>query len=685
MSNDSIRDRIRKKRKEREKKVSIATRINVSLLAVLIPSLAVLIVTACIIAAQAISGLNDKFLLSQADSAVSRIDDFFSSKVSAISMFEENANMQQYFQAVSKSEEISEYEDIDIVLGELSGAQERMAGEQVQQAWLADTRTNSCLMSDGKVVTEDIENTVWYQQAAPSRQAVISDPYTDAATGKQVVSVVSPVFAQNDENILGFVGFDVFVDSLEELLSGIEVGEEGYIEVLSNKWDYIYSGDPLAMGLNVDELKIGKDYKDKVKNDYNGLADFEYEKEKYTAVFQNCQTTGWLAIATIPMAEVNATRNELIKVLIFLSAIILAILISVIVIIIRKRMKPMTEISGKMADFARGSLEVDVRTKSYDEIGRMAESIRSSVYSLKIIIEDINHILGEISRGNLDISVEDIYIGDFRFIREALERIISSLNTMLGQIDRAAQQVSLGSEQVSQGAQSMAHGAQQQAEAVEYLAVSSTEIFQQITANANNAAEANHKADRVKEAVEKSSLRMQEMLTAMEAIRNSSREIEKIINTIEDIAFQTNILALNASIEAARAGESGKGFNVVAAEVRNLAARSAKESKNTAALIENSLSAVENGTRIADETAKTLQNVVIGVKEVVETINGISESSARQAHSVRQVEQGIEQISDVVQANSATAQESAAASEELSAQAQLLKELIEKFQIKRND
>lgn len=685
MSKDPVRERIRKKRKESEKKAFIATRINFSLLAVLIPSLAVLIVTACIITAQAISGLNDEFLLSQADSAVSRIDDFFSSKVSAISMFEKNANMQQYFHAVSNPEDIPEYEKIDIVLGELSGAQERMAGEKVLQAWLADARTDSCLMSDGKVVAEDIENTVWYQQAAPSRQAVVSEPYADAATGKQVVSVVSPVFAEDEENVLGFVGFDVFVDSLEELLSGIEVGKEGFIEVLSNSKEYIYSGDSAVLGLNIDELAIGKDYKNKVKSNYNGLADFAYDKIQYTAVFQNCQTTGWLAIATIPMSEVNATRNHLIGVLIFLSVIILAILISVIIIIVKKKMEPLTDISSNMEDFAKGSLEVDVRAKSNDEIGRLADSIRSSVYSLKRIIEDITHILGEISRGNLNISVDDNYIGDFRFIKEALEQIIGSLNSTLGQIDRSAQQVSLGSEQVSQGAQALAHGASQQAESVEYLAVSSAEIFQQITANANSAAKASQNVVKVRDAVEQSSLRMQEMLSAMEAIRSSSCEIEKIINTIEDIAFQTNILALNASIEAARAGESGKGFNVVAGEVRNLAAKSAKESKNTAALIENSLTAVENGARIADETARTLQNVVSGVKEVVEAINGISESSARQAHSVKQVEQGIEQISDVVQANSATAQESAAASEELSAQAQLLKELIEKFQIKRNE
>ena len=200
--------------------------------------------------------------------------------------------------------------------------------------------------------------------------------------------------------------------------------------------------------------------------------------------------------------------------------------------------------------------------------------------------------------------------------------------------------------------------------------------------NADNAQQANAKAGSISTEMNVSNEKMQLMIQAMEDISHCSNEISKIIKTIEDIAFQTNILALNAAVEAARAGTAGKGFAVVADEVRSLASKSAESSKNTSVLIENSLKAVENGTRIADETAQSLYQAVNGVNEMTAIIGQISEASSAQAHSISQVTLGIDQISSVVQTNSATAQESAAASEELSSQSQMMKNLVNKFKLK---
>ena len=200
--------------------------------------------------------------------------------------------------------------------------------------------------------------------------------------------------------------------------------------------------------------------------------------------------------------------------------------------------------------------------------------------------------------------------------------------------------------------------------------------------NAENARQVNDTAGSVSTKMNVSNEKMQQMMQAMGDISNCSSEIGKIIKTIEDIAFQTNILALNAAVEAARAGSAGKGFAVVADEVRSLASKSAEASKDTAALIENSLKAVENGTQIADETAQSLVLAVNDVNEMTGIIGQISEASSNQADAISQIMMGIDQISSVVQTNSATAEESAAASQEMSSQSQLMKSLVEKFKLK---
>ena len=237
------------------------------------------------------------------------------------------------------------------------------------------------------------------------------------------------------------------------------------------------------------------------------------------------------------------------------------------------------------------------------------------------------------------------------------------------------------SDQVSSGAQALSQGATEQASSVEELAASINEISNNINQTAQQAQDASDKSMQVGEKAGESNNRMHDMLQAMADINASSGEIGKIIKTIEDIAFQTNILALNAAVEAARAGAAGKGFAVVADEVRNLASKSAEASKNTAVLIENSLQAVENGKRIADETAQSLEVVISDIQEASSLMGSIAKAATDQAESISQITLGIDQISSVVQTNSATAEESAAASEELSGQAQILNELVRKFRL----
>lgn len=514
-----------------------------------------------------------------------------------------------------------------------------------------------------------------------------SDPVD--MNGVKMVSCAFPVTVNG--KVVGAVSFDLNLDAFGIIATENETFPSLYVNIINSYQTIMYSTHT-----NV----IGKAYKDTVSADaFASISSSWAAGKQFTVTTSSSSGTvrryympmdangeTWWVQTAVPIKEYNKQANQLVFIVIAIMTLGFIVIDLTVIATVKKSLTPLKGVTDAAKELANGSLSVSVKAETDDEIGTMATEIGIFVDRLKQIVADLSNRLSEVASGNfvLDPSGEELYVGDYRPMLDSIHTITSRLDDTLTEIKVSSSQVNDGASQVSSGAQALAQGSTEQASSVQELSATMTEISDKIKETAEKAGEAEELSNAAGRAVDVSNDKMNEMRDAMKEITAKAEEISKIIKTIDDIAFQTNILSLNASIEAARAGSAGKGFAVVAGEVGNLAKKSQQAAQSTADLIQETVDAVQKGDRITEETAEALNSVSDNTKKVSNLISSISKASEEQSTGVSQVTEGIGQISSVVQTNSATAEQSAAASEELSGQAAVMNDLISKFRLKND-
>lgn len=531
-------------------------------------------------------------------------------------------------------------------------------------------------------------------QTASKGEVFVGEPIINRLNGDIIIISGAPVY--NDETIVGTVYIVDMVSSVTDKIRELTFGKTGHAYIINQDGTIIFHKEEqyIADEMNAITLQetdrkyasLAKATKKILASTENGTLTYWQDGKMMFAAY--CPVKGhedWRLIMTAPNSEF--TSIVLISVLVnsIIGIILLAVNVWLLKRLIKNILQPVDSVTKRLVKLAEGDLQTPVEViNTGDELAILSENLNETIQSLNMYITDITRVLAQMSAGNLNIQTEASFAGDFVSLQKSIDTIISSLNETMAQMNNAADIVADHSDGTSQGAKNLADSTTDQASVLEELTASITSVSDQVKLTADNAAKASQRSQEAEKNVEVCNQQMQSMIHAMADIKAGSAKINDIIINIEDIAEQTNLLSLNAAIEAARAGEAGRGFSVVAEEVRSLAEESAKAAQNTAKLIMKSIETVENGTNIVNETAESLTHVVNNTSEITSIISEIADAAREQANAIEQINTGFEQMSDAVMTNSMTAQESASSSEELAAQAKNLKGLIGRFSLKHN-
>ncbi len=539
---------------------------------------------------------------------------------------------------------------------------------------------------------DDVSNTQYFIECRRTLEPVVGEFIVSKGTNEISMIFVAPIIKAGSFNGLIAIKEDALI--LSDIMNEIDFAKTQTNLIVDNTGTVLASSDKQQV---LDQLNMIEDisksaYSDTVLPIYKSvLANSDgFEKislsvaKRLLSYHEIPHTSGWKIVLAMDTYEISNTITQGL-----VSTIKITILITILLLIFAAALantisKPVKIAADRIKLLGEGDFKTPVKVvKGKSEAAILTKGTKLTIDEMNEVISEITYVLNELAKGNFDVTIEKNYRGDLSPIKEALLQIIDSLNSALLQVNESSELLKSGSEQVSVAAHNLAEGVTDQASSIEEITATVTNISQQIERNSQNANTANQVVMNTSKLVDYGNRNMQEMMRVMNEIDEASENVGKIVRSIEAIATQTNLLSLNAAIEAARAGDAGRGFSVIAENIGKLATESAESAKNTTLLIENTIELIHEGTLTANQTARSLDEIVAATNNITNLVNEIAIASETQAVSMSQTTQGIEQISNVVQANAATAEETSATSIELSSQAGLLNDLIKEFKLKK--
>ncbi len=535
---------------------------------------------------------------------------------------------------------------------------------------------------------ETFQNTILAQREL-TNSGIMKSP----GTGSMILSMYYPIF--DGQRCIGYVGAGVYASHLMDSLLNLNIKglpDSEYVFLNVETGVYLYHEDETLLNTQTTDVGYQEIIRRIQADGSTEASTYSYRDEngtKQLVVYKYLKDRGWVFMVRDSATEVYASVTTIRLVVAALCAVMAGAIVMITLAILRREGRELMAVEraiGRLGDLnLSADRELEVFYGRSDEIGMIAQTTHRVCGCLRETIDDVSRILGQMADGDFTVDVEKnsaLYIGDFQALSESLQSIRANLTGVIRDITQVAGQVDASADLVSSGAQALSQGTVEQAASITGLVSHVTDITAQIQSSTVRCSDATQLVDKATGYAAQADAKMEQLLTATKNIDQSSTQIGTIIKTIEDIAFQTNILALNAAVEAVRAGTAGKGFSVVADEVRTLAAKSAQAAQNTNNLINRSIQDVKTGTESTDQAVSAMQLINDCIQSIKSLTDEIAAASVQQADMIALVESGIKEISTVVQTNSVAAEKSAAVSKELSSQARTLNGLIGRFRIR---